>query len=263
MSLEHWRSLLADAVPRGLCAVGFNGINEPLIRRDLWKFVAAAREAGVLDIMLHTNGTLLTPAMSDLLIAAGLTRLFVSLDAATNATYQVMRVGAPDLETVEANVRAFLYERDHRPLPVLGVCFVRTALNAHELPAFREKWTRGWPGYGGADFLSIQEYLNPWPDKPGKDALAVWNRAPATEFRCQQPFQRLRIGPAPEHAIHPCCSFPGERMSAGSTWNTSLEKAWHGPLLTELRALHAEGRWQDHPVCRDCVSHSFVQDVSE
>lgn len=263
MTLEHWQALLADAVPRGLCAVGFNGINEPLIRPDLWEFVRAAREAGVLDVMLHTNGTRLGGPQVSALVHPdrGLTRIFVSLDAATNETYQQMRPGAGDLETTEAQIRGLLYARAGRPLPVLGVCFVRTQINAHELEAFREKWTRGWPPYGGADFLSIQEYMNPWPDKSEKDALAVADRRPPTAFRCQQPFQRLRIGPAPQHTIHPCCSFPGDKMSAGTTRDTSLQQAWDGPLLTRLRRMHAAGRWAEHPVCAECVRHSFVQDV--
>lgn len=256
MPLAHWQALLADAVPRGLCAVGFNGINEPLIRDDLPAFVGAARDAGVLDIMLHTNGTLLTPAMSQRLMDAGLTRIFLSLDAATSETYRKIRVGAPALHWVEGNIHTLLRLRAGRPLPVVGVCFVRMATNAHEQAAFTEKWAPH------VDFFSVQEYMNPWPERADKDALAASDRQPPTDFRCPQPFQRLRIGAAPEHPIHPCCAFPGEQMSAGSSPTTTVQAAWDGPLLTRLRELHREGRWAEHPVCRDCVRHSFVQEVT-
>jgi cyclic pyranopterin phosphate synthase len=50
----------------------------------LW--VAEAREAGILDISLITNGSLLTPARAKALMEAGLTRLMVSVDAAPPKT---------------------------------------------------------------------------------------------------------------------------------------------------------------------------------
>lgn len=253
MSLGHFEALVADGVPRGLCAVGLNGINEPLVRHDLPEFVQVARDAGVLDIMLHTNGTLLTPSMSARLIGAGLTRLFVSLDALTDVTYRHIRVGAPPLDRIEEHIATFREIRGTQTLPVLGVCFVRTEINAHELDGFVKHWE------GRADFITIQEYMNPWTDRAEKDRLASLGRRPSdADFKCPQPFQRLRLSAAPDHQVRPCCSFYGEQMSAG-TLADGILNIWRGPLLTELRSLHRDGRGRSHPVCRECIAHSYTE----
>ena len=253
MTLEAFRDMVTDGVTRGLCAVGLNGINEPLVRHDLPEFVACARDAGVLDIMLHTNGTLLTPDMSTRLIGAGLTRLFVSLDAVSQSVYEQIRVGAQPLQRIEENIATFRQIRGRSVLPVLGVCFVRTEINAHELDEFAAHWK--WQ----ADFLAVQEYMNPWTDRAEKDRLATEHRAPSTaEFRCPQPFQRLRISAAPDHQVRPCCSFYGEGMSAG-TLAEGIPAVWTGDLMRELRTLHRDGRGRSHPVCRACIAHSYTE----
>ena len=252
MTLALFKHILAEAVPKGLKAVGLNGINEPLMRRDLPDFVAAAREAGVLDIMLHTNGLLLIPAMARGLIEAGLTRLLVSVDAVTQATYDQIRVGG-SLALVERNVDLFLEARGTGPLPVLGLCFVRMAVNAHEEAAFVDHWATR------ADFFAIQSYLNPWAGRDDKAALAAPGWTPPEGFVCAQPFMRMRLAHGGE--VRPCCSFPGERITVGDAHRTSIEAIWHGTAMRDLRALHAANRGHEHPVCRDCMRNSYTQEA--
>ena len=50
---------------RRIRAIKLNYVNEPLIRKDLIKFIEYAHKAGIIDIYLSTNGMLLTNKMSD------------------------------------------------------------------------------------------------------------------------------------------------------------------------------------------------------
>lgn len=249
-SLEHFREIVEAGVPQGLCGVGLNGVNEPLIRQDLPRFVQAARNAGVLDVMLHTNGTLLNGVMADRLIRAGLTRLMVSLDATTQATYDQIRVGA-DLRIVEANIDAFLALRGDRTLPVLGVCFVEMAVNAHERADFVERWR------DRADFFSIQSYIDPFAGR--RADLAAPDRAATPTVTCPQPFQRIRV--SQDGSIHPCCSFYGESITVGAPGD-SVDAAWVGSAMRDLRTLHARGAGSEHPICRTCLSSSYTQEAT-
>jgi MoaA/NifB/PqqE/SkfB family radical SAM enzyme len=253
-SIAHYTQILADAVPRGLKAVGLNGVNEPLMRRDLPDFVRIARDFGVLDIMLHTNGMLLNNVMARGLIDAGLTRLFVSLDAVTQTTYDTIRVGG-DLKIVTRNIDNFLAVRSGRTLPVLAVCFVRMSLNAHEEEAFVEQWR------DRADFLSMQSYMNPWSaDRPEKDALASVDRAPAKPFVCAQPFQRMRV--TVDGIVRPCCAFYGDQIEVGRI-DQPMQQIWDGHMST-MRYLHSSGRVWDESipagsVCRQCMRNSYTE----
>jgi len=256
-SLEHFTKIIAEAVPQGLCAVGLNGVNEPLMRRDLPDFVRAAHDLGVMDIMLHTNGMLLNNTMARELIGAGLTRLFVSLDAVTQETYDKIRVGG-NLAVVTMNIENFLAVRGDRTLPVLAVCFVRMSMNAHEEAAFMEQWR------GIADFFSMQSFMNPFAgERPEKEALASADRAPARPFVCPQPFQRMRLSVTGD--VHPCCSFYGDQIIAAPAWlQAPIGAVWRGPMRN-IRLLHSSGDVWDESrkgsiaaTCRACMRNSFT-----
>jgi MoaA/NifB/PqqE/SkfB family radical SAM enzyme len=86
-------------------------------------------------VELITNGVLLTEQTSHQLIAAGLDRLWVSLDGARPESYADVRLGAA-LPTVLANVSRF---SDSRPLPFprrpeMGIAFVAMRRNIADLP---------------------------------------------------------------------------------------------------------------------------------
>jgi MoaA/NifB/PqqE/SkfB family radical SAM enzyme len=264
---ERYAAIVEDGVRRGLCSVALNAINEPLLRPDLPRFVAHARDAGVLDIIIHTNGMLLTETMARGLIASGLTKLMVSLDAVSQPTYDRIRVGG-SLPRVKKNIGRFLALRRELQaiIPVLCVNFVKMSVNEAELEAFMAEWT------GVADYIAVQEYMNPFPDaEKGLAPTATYQ--PHPEFKCSHPWQRMKI--ASSGTVYPCCSFyadehvnllrdgrsSGADIVIGNVNERPVETLWTSPTMTALRTLHAEGRFDDHPVCRQCVRNSVLKDV--
>ena len=92
-SFEAFKEIIDEGVENGLRAIRLNYINEPLIRKDIIKFIEYAKQAGILDIYLSTNGSLLTKKVIHELINSGLTRLQVSIDATTKETFDKIRQG--------------------------------------------------------------------------------------------------------------------------------------------------------------------------
>ncbi len=136
MSATHFARIVA-----GLRAwsppptVFFGGQGEPLGHPDIVEMVAEVKALGALTEMI-TNGTLLSEAKARGLIAAGLDRLWVSLDGARPETYMDIRLGA-QLPQVIANVARFgsLRRPGHRPQPEIGIAFVAMRRNIADLPA--------------------------------------------------------------------------------------------------------------------------------
>lgn len=252
MTLDTFTAIVREGVALGCRSVAFNLVNEPLLRADLPDFVAQAKALGILDLWLHTNGMLLTESMSRRLIAAGLTRLMVSLDAVTQPTYDQIRVGG-DLGIVESNIAAFRRLRSWASsrLPLLAVCFVKMAVNEHELPAFIAKWEPL------VDFFSIQEYFVP-PMAGAVDLVGSAQAPPPPVFHCAMPFQRLGI--AYDGTGQPCCSFYGPSIPLGNAQD-GVAALWRGREISGLRTLHADGRWAEHPVCRACAKASLMREV--
>ena len=114
--------------------VFFGGFGEPLAHPGIIDMVAEAKALGCL-VELITNGILLTEQTSCQLIAAGLDRLWVSLDGARPESYADVRLGAT-LPTVLANLARFSDSRPPlRPRRLeIGVAFVAMRRNIADLP---------------------------------------------------------------------------------------------------------------------------------
>ncbi len=91
-------------VARGVEKIRLTG-GEPLLRRDLEKLVAMLAGIDALDVTLTTNGVLL-PAKADALVAAGLTRVTVSLDSLDDDVFRTMNDADVPVARVLAGIEA-------------------------------------------------------------------------------------------------------------------------------------------------------------
>ncbi len=233
LSAETVRGLLVEGSARGQKAMGFGGLWEPLLSPDLPDLISFARSRGLVDVMFNTNALLLTEKTGRALIEAGLTRLMISLDADTAATYAKMRVGS-DFETVCANIENFIALRSRmgRALPVLRLSFCRTALNEHELEPFLKRW------HGKVDFFSLQAYGRYESAAPPGYPEGVSADPPSG--RCAQPHKRLLV--RHNGQVLPCCDASGLSLVLGDIHTQSLDQIWAGPKLAALREKLAQDR---------------------
>lgn len=247
---ETYKAVVEDGVPKGLRAVKLNYVNEPLMRKDLPAFIECARNAGVLDVYLSTNGLLITEARAEALVRAGLHRIQVSIDATSEDTYAQVRPGGK-LAKVMANVELLKRVRDRigSLIPLIRVNFVRTELNEHELTGFIDYWR------DRVEMIGVQEMVD-----PPKSARKIRSRTTAnkkkTGFRCSFPYKQLVI--TSEGWILPCCTFHGERLKIGHIDEMTVDQAWNDFKMFFLRELHGNGRYAMNHVCRDCVDGSLV-----
>ena len=123
---------LATLAPRP--TVFFGGFGEPLSHPRILDMIAATHALGC-RVEMITNATLLTERVSREVIAAGLDRLWVSLDGAQAESYADVRLGAA-LPEVLRNVAAFSAARSpRRPRqPEIGIAFVAMRRNIGDLP---------------------------------------------------------------------------------------------------------------------------------
>jgi MoaA/NifB/PqqE/SkfB family radical SAM enzyme len=106
MSLHRFQSIVDDLHKLGTRRIDLVGRGEPLLNPAAVEMVAYAKSREML-LVLCTNGSKLTSSISDGLIAAGLDRLNVSLNAGTPETYPHIHVTETpeDYLRVKANLR--------------------------------------------------------------------------------------------------------------------------------------------------------------
>ncbi|MDR2406392.1 MAG: radical SAM protein [Deltaproteobacteria bacterium] len=234
---------LKEASFYSLPSVRLGMTGEPLLVKGIEKYVKMAKDYGVLDISLITNGQLLDRRTSRKLMEAGLTRLMVSVDAGSPDTYERVRPGG-DFSRLLGNLGDFLSERRAlgSELPVLRVSFVELPENQEDKDNFLAIFSQL------SDYIVFQDYQDLLSRNDGPTKVR--------EGICREPFTRLAL-----HAnggLFPCCSDYGRLYPVGYFPEMSLKEAWDsvGANLTRIPSGAA------HPSCGLCLgTHAPCESV--
>ncbi|HEX6540149.1 MAG TPA: radical SAM protein [Ktedonobacterales bacterium] len=132
MAFERFVEML-DALP-GLQELHLQGLGEPMMHPRFFEMVAYATAKGI-RVTTNSNATLLNERRAVRCVTSGLDCLHVSLDGATAATYERIRVRA-HFERVTANVERLLTARERlgATTPRLRLVMVLMRQNLDELP---------------------------------------------------------------------------------------------------------------------------------
>lgn len=245
LSRETYDRALEEAAGFGLPSLRLGITGEPLLVPDMPDWVRAARAAGVLDVSLITNGRLLTPDLSRRLTLAGLSRLMISVDAGTPATYARVRPGG-DWALLLRNIEEFRKIRQELAsvTPLLRVSFVEMSVNRDD----REDFIRTFEPL--ADYLSFQRYQNILGAADTDFRLEAAENSGQVAGFCAEPFTRLALHA--EGGLFPCCSDFGRIQPVGRfrPGAGSLLAAWRSDAA---QALTRPGARTQSP-CRECLA---------
>jgi len=243
LSLEQAKDILQQAHSAGAASLKLNYINEPLIRKDLEDVIAYARSIGYVNIYLVTNGSLLTPERQLSILQAGLTRIYVSIDAATAETYNKQRKSGL-YERVVGNVRSLIQTRNslNMSFPLVRVSFLKNAINIHEALDFFDQWK------DTADLITFQT-MNNVPDTETGLSIESFSEPKPCDF----PFKQLVVDH--EGNILPCCKLPGRKLKIGNIKSMSVQQAWQSDKMRDLRSQHSSENSTLNPICRACLTN--------
>lgn len=252
LSTGDVKRILEEGSRYGCPSVSFQGDNEPFLVKQITTWFAMARDMGYLDIMVNTNGSVMTKSLAQRILSSGLTRIRFSLDAVTRETYEKIRIGGK-FEKVISNIKMFLDVRAQSGslLPRVGVNFVKMAINCHELEPFISYWN------DKVDYIVVQDFMAPDIDDDYRKMDAEY-RAPVKDFRCTQPWQRLYVRGNGD--ITACCAMFNQYLKLGSLHQASLRDIWTSKAARDLRQLHKDGRYRENHVCLKCSKGGAVDE---
>ena len=220
ISHEDFKRVVDEGVSFNLPSLIFGGGSEPLLHPKAMDMVQYALTSGIMDVLLSTNAVPLTHEKIDNLLDWGLTRIGISLDAATPETYKLVRGG--NLEAVESNIRYLIEQKEKRNLrlPILRVSFVIQKENEHEQELFLDKWK------DVADKVDFQKFL----DFSSVDDL---KKVESDSFFCSQAWERVNIWSTGD--VSPCCTFYGKHHLYGNIKTQSIKEIWDSSKTQQLR----------------------------
>ena len=261
----------------GLPTINVNGLGEPLLRKDIPEFISYAKEHGVQDVMFHTNGTIMTEELATRLIESGLDRIIFSVDSPDKATYEKMR----PLKT------SFDKYKDVEGAVLKGTPWEKTVRNVHRFIDVRNKMGMKKPivrvtmVVTNNTVYQVQDFINLW--KPVVDHITVqdltwrtkllnngtWSNKESSALPTN--FEEIREESIKRNIKFVCpylyqsvyqfyggdvipCSNPNARthMIMGRWDKTPMAEIWHGKEYQDIRSLHENGKWFEHPICGTC-----------
>lgn len=221
---------------------------EGLMLKDLPERIAYAREQGLTNILLNTNGNLLKTDFSKRLIEAGLNGLYVGIDAYHPETYAKIRVNGK-LENVVKGVLEYkeLLKQYGRDDQTLMVQFVEMDINAHEMNDFVNFWH---------NVHGIKCKIRPMCSWAGKiEGLTSTIDIPE-RISCFRGINSLSITNTGNVAVCPGdleCLAP-----MGNVAESSIKEIWN-TTLKEFRTNQREGNWDKLPeLCKGCKDYFLV-----
>ena len=235
--------------PKKLKLLRFVGIGEPLLHKNIVDMVAYAASKNIADnIEILSNASLITPKISDALIAAGLTRLVISLQGTSEEKYRKVSGVKIDFKDFVDNIKYFY---NNRRKAHLYIKVVDTALDGKEdEKKFHEifgdicdtmaiEYTV--PIHAGIDYENILK---------GKDKPVTQFGLPVSEVKvCPQPFFTLQINP--DGKVVPCFSFEYPDIM-GDCNNQSVSDIWNGEKFLKFRRKMLDGTEKAGEICKEC-----------
>jgi molybdenum cofactor biosynthesis enzyme MoaA len=238
MSLESFQRVIDEGEKYGLRAINLGSTAEPLIHPKVVEMVQYAREHGVFDIRMITNGLLLKEKMIRRLFEAGLTYLGVSVDAWNPETYRKVRKNNL-LQIVEHTLLAVRIRNEMGlQFPRIRVSFVNNPETASEFEPFLEFWK------SKVDFVELQDY----------DDYAA---APMNfHFTCLEPYRRLMVWAS---GIVGCIAWTAERYPYGHFHHgQSIKECWDSAAAQDLRDSFKTKQY--NPMCMNCYGKMATKD---
>ncbi|MEK6845510.1 MAG: DegT/DnrJ/EryC1/StrS family aminotransferase, partial [Nanoarchaeota archaeon] len=240
LSLETIQKIADECKKEGMPSLILGLGAETLIYPKAKEVLEIIRKSGVIDVFFGTNGVLLNDNIINAIFENQISRVEISLDAATPETYKKVR-GYDLLPRIEANIEKLLEAKKVRnsQLPVIRLCFVVMDINKHETQQFIDKWK------DKADYIDFQRCVDCSKiDQEAKiDSEAIKNSF------CSQPFYSLNIWG--NGNVTPCCSFYGEKLVIGNIHQQSLKEIWEGEKMKVIREQILTKRF--NPTCQKCL----------
>jgi radical SAM protein with 4Fe4S-binding SPASM domain len=226
---------IVDQCPEGT-GIRFIGWGEPLLSPYLIGCVYRCNERGLLS-HINTNGSKLTAAYTETLIANGLTSLKFSFQGVDRKSYAEMR-NADFFDELLATARMVKELRGTRPYPYLHISTSITYEDGETVAAFRERAAQC------ADLVTVGHTT--WDYFDSKAArLRPHELARLEELKALSTDKKRHPSPCPEvfdklsvhydGSVRVCCNDFDGITNLGNVNEAPLSEIWRHPQMEEYR----------------------------
>lgn len=236
---------------------------EPFLNPSMLEMVEEAYLRGIYTAV-STNAHFMDDEIAQRVVASGLSRLIISIDGASQETYENYRVGGSLQKVLDATkclVDCRKKARSHLPAIVWQYLVVRP--NEHEITQV-QKMAKQY----GVDKLVLKTAQINSPDDPNQlipknpkysryeqDRFGVFKLKSAQADECWKMWHSCVV--TWDGKIVPCCFDKDAGYSMGNIKDQSFKSIWAGAPYQKFRETLFESR-RSIPMCTNCTSGAKV-----
>jgi MoaA/NifB/PqqE/SkfB family radical SAM enzyme len=233
MSLGLFKKIVDECAELGITHVRMHNYGEAFVDRKLVEKVRYAKQKGIQEVGMISNGSLITEPVARGMIDAGLDAINISVDASGKEVFEATRIGLK-YDKVIANIERLLRLRTEsgKRRPKLILSFVRQNNSADE-QAFIEHWK------SIADKIHVTDLHN-W--------AGTLNTESDVNFPCYRPWLTFTV--LWDGRVSLCCADFDGKTVLGDLNTQTIAEVWNGEAYRSVRRQHLESGGPD--ICRAC-----------
>ena len=233
MTWDLFCKIVDECVDLGITHIRVHNYGEPFIDRRLVDKVRYAKQKGIQEVGMISNGSLITDAVARGMVEAGLDAINISVDASGKEVFESTRLGLK-YDKVIANIERLVRIRAElgRRRPKLILSFVRQN-NSVDEQAFIEHWRTV------ADKIHITDLHN-W--------AGTLNRESDVNYPCYRPWLTFTV--LWDGRVSLCCADFDGRHILGDVNSSTIKEIWNAEPYVQTRRSHLESGGPD--ICRSC-----------
>jgi len=233
MTVALFKKIVDECAELGITHVRMHNYGEAFVDRKLVEKVRYAKEKGIREVGMISNGSLITEPVARGMIEAGLDAINISVDAAGKDVFEATRIGLK-YDKVIANIERLLRLRAEsgKRRPKLILSFVRQNNSADE-QAFIEHWRTI------ADKIHVTDLHN-W--------AGTLNTESDVNYPCYRPWLTFTV--LWDGRVSLCCADFDGRTILGNLNTHTIAEIWNAEPYRDARREHLESGGPD--VCRAC-----------
>ncbi len=226
MPMELFKKIVDEAAEQNCPSINLTVNDEPLLVKNLPERINYAKEKGIMDIIMTTNGNLFTEKKIKEVVDAGITRILFSVDAASSETYKITRPGKGSFEKVLENMRLLKKYKETKnfSIPYTRASMVISKNNQKDYLKFREVFK---DLVDGVEFQTFSSYYDKNTDLIPSDSEKV------LDFSCTDPWNKTIIRQNGD--VLPCCSFYGYELPMGNVNKDTIYNIYNSKEFKKIK----------------------------
>jgi MoaA/NifB/PqqE/SkfB family radical SAM enzyme len=233
MSMELYRKVVDECAELGITHVRMHNYGEAFLDRTLVEKIRYAKQKGIKEVGLISNGSLITDRVAQGIVDAGLDAINISVDASGREVFDSTRIGL-NYDKVIANIERLVRIRAEagQRRPKLILSFVRQN-NSVDEQAFIEHWRHI------ADKIHITDLHN-WG--------GTLNAESDVNYPCYRPWLTFTV--LWDGRVSLCCADFDGRTILGDLNASTIRDVWNNEAYRTARRQHLDHGGPE--VCQSC-----------